>query len=90
MAEGQLGGALATRTLDFPGGKLQRVFLNNGGKFHLGLSSLSLVIKNESGASVQTTLAQYFPLPVVPSDLEPGDASAGTQSPPTLASPPAF
>lgn len=77
------GGALGTRHLAFPGGKLQIVFLNNEGKFHLDLSSLSLVIKEESGASVQNALAQYFPLPVVLSDLEPGDASAGAQSPPS-------
>jgi hypothetical protein len=32
--------------------------------------------------SVQSSLAQYFPLPAVPSDSEPGDVSVGTQSPP--------
>lgn len=79
-----MGWGSGHKELGFPWGQItESFFLNNGGKFHLGLSSLSLVIKDESGASVQTTLAQYFPLPVVSSDLEPGEASAGTQSPPT-------
>lgn len=81
------GGALATRLLAFPGGKLQRVFLNNEEKFHLALSSLSLVIKDESGACVPTTLAQYLPPPVVLSDSEPGAPLLEHRAPPPTSLP---
>lgn len=52
------------------------------GNFTWAFSSLSLVIKDEPDGSLQTLLAQYFPLPAVPSDFEArGHLCWNTESP---------
>lgn len=74
-------GAPVTTHLDFPGDKLQRIFLDNGRKFHLGF------FKSFFGNKRWTPMVLFklFWLNISlclqwPLTSKPGDASVGTQS----------
>ena len=71
----------AARHLGFPGGKLQRIFLDNGRKFHLGFFKSFFGNKRWTPMVLFKLLQLNISLCLRwPLTRKPGDASAGTQS----------
>lgn len=75
------GRGVASSHLDFPGGKLQRIFLDNGRKFHLGFFKSFFGNKRWIPTAVFKLLRFDISLCLQwPLTWKPGDASAGTRS----------
>lgn len=75
------GAGPVTRYSDFPGGKLQRIFLDNGRKFHLGFFKSFFGNKRWTPRVLfKLSWLNISLCPPWPLTSKPGDASAGTQS----------